>query len=474
MSNRLARLAVVTLVASPLAACSSGASPSSSGDGATSSLNVALTQVPANVACIEIDVTGNPGAKQQFNVVSGQSSVFSLGGIGVGGVDVSGRAWNASCATSGTATPTWIAPNVSTVVTTSAVAQVTLEFSPTGSASVGADFAASSFRNVTTFAGTARQAGNVDGVGAAARFNRPQAVVSDGAGNLYVTDGKNRTIRQIVIATATVSTLAGNATATGPSVDGVGTAAVFNHPEGITYDGAGNLYVADSFDNTIRKIAVATKTVTTIAGTAGQSGTADGVGAAARFASPYGLTSDKAGNLYIADAGNDTIRKLVVATGAVTTIAGAAGVSQSLDGNGTAARFVGPVGVATDGANLYITDGSTLRTMTLSTGNVWTMAGDPNQTGASDGAVAHFGALYGITFDGNVTLYMTDVNNANVRAYRLDTGLTSTVAGSPGMPGIADGNGPAAQFSLPLGIGWDSSGALFVTDTSPSTIRKLQ
>ena len=150
-----------------------------------------------------------------------------------------------------------------------------------------------------------------------------------------------------------VTTIAGRAGTAGHA-DGTGTAATFNNPEGITTDGA-NLYIADFDNSTIRKMVISTGAVTTIAGTAGTLGHADGTGTAATFYLPRGITTDGT-NLYIADTGNNTIRKLVVSTGVVTTIAGKVGVQGSTDGTGTAATFYTPAGMTTDGASLFVGD----------------------------------------------------------------------------------------------------------------------
>ncbi len=162
---------------------------------------------------------------------------------------------------------------------------------------------------VTTVAGTAGMSGSTDASGTAARFNSPFAEALDGAGNLYVSDTSNNTIRKIVLATGAVTTIAGTAGMSG-SVDASGTAARFNGPSGLGLDSAGNLYVTEYISNTIRKIVLATGAVTTIAGTAGMSGSTDGIGKAARFNSPNYVKADNAGNLYISDTGNNTIREV--------------------------------------------------------------------------------------------------------------------------------------------------------------------
>jgi hypothetical protein len=138
------------------------------------------------------------------------------------------------------------------------------------------------------------------------------------------------------------------------SADGTGAEARFRNPHGITTDGV-NLYVGDTFNHTIRKIVISTGAVTTLAGSAGSLGSADGMGAAARFNNPYEITTDGV-NLYVADTNNSTIRKIAILTGAVTTLAGSAGQSGSADGTGAAARFYRPQGITTDGNSLYVSD----------------------------------------------------------------------------------------------------------------------
>ena len=151
-----------------------------------------------------------------------------------------------------------------------------------------------------------------------------------------------------------VTTIAGSAGTKG-SADGTGTAATFYCPIGITTDGT-NLYVADQGNHTIRQIVLSTLAVTTIAGRAGTTGSADGTGTAATFYNPTGITTDDGTNLYVADYGNHTMRKIVIATGAVTTVAGYAGFIGSADGPVGAAAFYYPSGITTDGTNLYVTD----------------------------------------------------------------------------------------------------------------------
>lgn len=212
---------------------------------------------------------------------------------------------------------------------------------------------------VSTLAGAAGFFESTDGTGAAARFNNPFGIVSNGIypGNiLYVADTSNSIIRRIDPLAGVVGTIAGNAASSVGVTDGPGTDARFNKPSGITTDGI-YLYVADTSNHTIRKIDVSSSTadVTTVAGSATIPGAADGIGAAATFNLPAGILWS-GGILYVADTGNHTIRQIILATGVVTTLAGAAGIPGTTDGTGSAARFKFPTGITTDGASLYVTD----------------------------------------------------------------------------------------------------------------------
>jgi len=322
---------------------------------------------------------------------------------------------------------------------------------------------------VTTLAGTAGMTGSTDGTGAAARFNSPSGMASDSAGNLY-TDSNNATIRKIT-PTGIVSTLAGTAGVTG-STDGTGAAASFDNPTGVATDSAGNVYVADTDNDIIRKITPA-GVVTTLAGTAGMAGSTDGMGAAARFNFPSGVATDSAGNLYVAD--NETIRKIAPG-GVVTTLAGMAGMTGSSDGTGAAARFNGPWGVAADTAgNVYVADlgNETIRKITPA-GVVTTLAGMAGMTGSTDGtgAAARFNGPQGVATDSADNIYVADFGNDTIRKVTPD-GAVTTFAGTAGMFGSSDGTGAAARFYQPSGVASDSAGNLYVADVSNDTIRKI-
>ena len=325
---------------------------------------------------------------------------------------------------------------------------------------------------VSTFAGSAGQTGNTDATGAAARFSSPYGTATDSSGNVYVADYTNSTIRKITPA-GVVTTFAGTAGLTG-STDATGAAARFKNPSGVATDSAGNVYVADFNNNAIRKITPA-GVVTTLAGTAGTTGSTDATGAAARFNYPSSLACDLAGNVYVVDEGNNTIRTITPA-GVVTTLAGTAGQSGSTDATGAAARFSFPWGIACDsGGTLYVTDYSndTIRKITPA-GVVTTLAGTAGQVGSADGtgAAAQFWGPLCVAFDPSGTLYVTDSGNNTIRKVTA-AGVVTTLSGTGAVSGSADGTGSVARFNLPSGIAIDPAGDLFVADRSSQTIREI-
>ncbi|HEX8111442.1 MAG TPA: NHL repeat-containing protein [Kofleriaceae bacterium] len=326
---------------------------------------------------------------------------------------------------------------------------------------------------VTTLAGTAGMDGSVDGTGAAARFSLPSGVAVDTAGNVYVADFGNHTIRKIT-AVGVVTTLAGTAGMVG-SVDGTGTAARFSHPSSVAVDSAGNVYVADNDNHTIRKVTPAGG-VTTLAGTAGIVGSADGAGDAARFFRPAGVAVDRAGNVYIADSDGDTIRKVTAAGIVTTTLAGAASAFGSADSTGDAARFFSPAGVAFDSSgNVYVADfgNQTIRKITAA-GVVTTLAGTAGMRGSTDGigAAALFFDPVGVAVDRAGNVYVADNGNHTIRKITA-AGVVTTLAGTAGMDGSVDGTGAAARFFRPSDVAVDSSGNVYVADNGNHTIRKV-
>ena len=307
---------------------------------------------------------------------------------------------------------------------------------------------------------------------AAADFRIPLGVAVDAAGNVYVADSGNDTIRKITPA-GVVSTLAGSAGSAG-STDGTGSAALFNRPTGVAIDAAGNVYVTDQNNNTIRKITPAA-VVSTLAGLAGSRGSTDGTGSAARFFGPTGVAVDAAANVYVSDQLNHTIRKITPAA-VVSTLAGLAGSPGSTDGTGSAARFFQPLGVAVDAAgNVYVADtnNQTIRKITPA-GVVSTLAGLANSQGSTDGtgSAARFFAPTSVAVDAVGDVYVADDSNHTIRKI-TPAGVVSTLAGLAGSAGSADGTGSAARFFNPFGVAVDAAGNVYVADTGNNSIRKI-
>ncbi len=262
-------------------------------------------------------------------------------------------------------------------------------------------------RMVTTLAGSSavEPGDSIDGKGEAARFNGISGMVADRNGNLYVADYTAKVIRKIT-PDGVVSTVAGTAKVSG-ATDGTGPEARFRYPAGLTIDGLGNLFVGDA--GAIRKI-TPEGVVTTFVGVIDQRGLVDGIGSEARFSSQiYGLVFDRAGNLYAADNANRAIRKITPA-GVVTTLAGGSKNSDSVDGQGSAARFFQPASLAIDASdNLFVFDYIAIRKVTP-TGLVTTVAAVPPS--GSDFYV-------GIALDSSGSIYVTDpVNNSVTKISR--------------------------------------------------------
>lgn len=283
---------------------------------------------------------------------------------------------------------------------------------------------------VTTFAGEPGLCGSTDGFAPEAMFHSPEGLAIDASDNLYVADTANSTIRKIT-PYGQVSTLAGSGGLSG-SVDGTGPVARFVCPTGLAVDGAGNVYVADAGDHTIRKITPG-GVVTTLAGKSGSPGSANGSGATARFNVPYGIAIDSTGTLVVADSENHVIRS-ITKTGAVSTLAGAVGVPGSSDGALANARFYGPRGVAVDAyRNIYVLDtkNHTIRLIS-SAGLVRTVAGNAGISGSVNGlgSAARFNEPVGITVQGGGWVYVTERHSHAIRKgiYTYDVSPVAVLA----------------------------------------------
>jgi D-alanyl-D-alanine dipeptidase len=322
------------------------------------------------------------------------------------------------------------------------------------------------YGSTTTLAGSGSP-GGANGPGATASFNLPTAIATDASGNLYVADESGNRIRKITPA-AVVTTLAGSGTR--GAADGTGTAASFYAPGGVATDALGNIYVADQGNNKIRKITPA-GVVTTFAGS-GAPGDMDATGTAASFYDPRGLATDVSGNLYVGDRFNHKIKK-ITPSGVVTTLAGS-GIAGSADGTGAAASFNSPTGIATDiSGNIYVADQDNhcIRKITPN-GTVTTLAGS-GMAGSADGTgtAASFNFPRGIAADITGNVYVADEYNNKIRKI-TPAGVVTTLAGS-GASAATDGNSAAAAFWGPRGVATDVWGNLYVADAGNNKIRKI-
>ena len=319
-----------------------------------------------------------------------------------------------------------------------------------------------------------------DGAGSVARFNSPFGLAVDAAGNIYVADSNNNSVRKITPA-GVVTTVAGSTSA--GYADGTGNVVRFNNPQGLAVDSAGNLYVADTLNHVIRKITAA-GVVTTIAGQAGSASYADGVGGAARFNFPRGVVIDGAGSLFVADTGNHVVRK-IDSTGTVITYVGSPTAAGSNDGSGLSSRFNQPWGLTIDATgNIFVADygNATIRKIAPAAATnvapvVTTIAGlapasNTVNTGSADGtgSAARFFQPGGIAADRAGNIFVADTYNFTLRKI-TSAGVVTTIGGKAGQRGATDGLAAAALFSYPYGIAVDSTGLLYVADQDNSTIR---
>lgn len=362
------------------------------------------------------------------------------------------------------------------------------------------------------YAGNHGTPGTADGVGAAAGFNFPRGIACDNAGNVYVADSSSHTVRKIAPG-AVVSTLAGSPMLMG-SADGTGTQARFMSPSGVAVDANGTVWVADSFNHSIRKITTA-GVVSTFAGLAGTSGYVNGNGSAARFSVPMSIAVDTAGAVYVQDQMNAALRKVTpaadvstlisggtaglrfsVAAGAanvayaistdyhaiykvdgstVSVLAGKPGRAAHLDATGGQALFDGPQGVvvAADGSLRVVDGGGTVRAVSAE-GVVTTVAGSSVYSGYADGVGidARFSNPRGAAIDAGGNVYVADSTGHTIRKMSPG-GTVTTLAGLAGTEGSADGAGTAARFSYPQGVAVDASGNVYVADSGNHAIRKI-
>lgn len=311
--------------------------------------------------------------------------------------------------------------------------------------------------------------GSQDGVGSAASFSQPSGITVDLDGNAYVADTSNHSIRRIGPSGA-VTTLAGSGIA--GAADGVGSAATFNMPWRVAAAADGSVYVTDTYNQKIRKVS-RDGTVTTFTGS-GAIGSTDGSSTIASFYYPFGLAAAFDGTVYVADNSNQSVRK-VATDGSVTTFAGS-GTAGFVNGTGLAASFQSPYGAAVDGQGfVYIADTLNHSIRKISPAGIVTTLAGTGARGNNDGAAAtaSFSDPQGVAVDANGNVYVADTGNNVIRKIS-PPGLVSTLSGSSTLStGSADGAGRAALFYFPFDIAVDTNGVLYVADWGNLKVRRI-
>ncbi len=319
---------------------------------------------------------------------------------------------------------------------------------------------------VTTFAGNGL-IGSVDGKGTAASFGNPMDVTVDNSGDVYVADSHNNVIRKITPG-GEVTTFAG--TGAPGSADGKSRTASFFYPGSLIADNHGNIFVADTHNNLIRKISPdGTVTSVTIKNADSSANKRDSL---IRLDNPSGVAVDAMGNIYVTDWNNDLIRK-ISPEGKIITIAGSRKPG-AVDGSGAKASFYLPAGIVADSTgNIYVSDSynNMIRKITPD-GMVTTLAGQKKK-GALDGkgTAASFLHPEGIALDNQSNIIVADMGNNKIRKITPD-GIVTTIAGS-GLRGAADGPDTTASFNRPYGVAVDKKGNIYVADFQNNKIRKI-
>jgi trimeric autotransporter adhesin len=337
---------------------------------------------------------------------------------------------------------------------------------------------------ITTVAGNGTPSFSGDGgTAAAAQLSNPTAVAVDGNGRLLVADYFNRRVRRVDAATGIITTLAGNGTAGFSGDGGPATAAQLSTPDGLAVDEAGNLFIADTVNQRVRRVNGHSGVITTVAGngTSGFSGDG-GPATAAQLAQAGGVAVDGAGNLFIADRGNSRIRRVDAASGIITTIAGTGTYGYSGDGGpATAAQIKAAGDLAVDAAgNLFIADSGNqrIRRVDAATGIITTVAGNGTAGFSGDGGLATAAQLDAparVEVNAAGDLFIVDVGNVRIRRVDAATGIITTVAGN-GTPGLSGEGGPAtaAELDDPDDVAVNAAGDVFIADLANRRIRRVE
>jgi len=299
-----------------------------------------------------------------------------------------------------------------------------------------------------------------------ASLNSPTGVALDGAGDIFIADSKNNVVREVVESTGVIQTAAGRATGSGGNGTGA-TSAPLNDPTGVFIDSAGNLFIADTGNNLIREVVAATGNIQTVATVA--------------LSAPSGVFVDGAGDIFIADTGNNVIREVVASTGKTQTVAGNGTAGYTGDGGAaTSAELHAPAGVAVDGAgDIFIADtgNDVIREVVASSGNIQTYAGNGTAGYSGNGGAATSAELNhpaGLVLDPAGDVFIADTGNSVIREVAASSGIIQTIAGN-GIANFSGDGGPAtlASLNLPQGVTFSTKGDLYIADTGNDRIREV-
>jgi sugar lactone lactonase YvrE len=329
---------------------------------------------------------------------------------------------------------------------------------------------------ITTVAGTGTAGFSGDGgVATMAELSSPAGVALDSSGNLFIADSFNHRIREVV-PSGMITTIAGNGSSGFSGDGGPATAAGLDTPAGIGVDGSGDIFIINTFNARVREVSATTQLITTVAGN-GMSGFAGDGGPAttAELGSPFGVAADSTGNIFVADTANHRIREVSAASGIINTIAG----SHLGDGNLATRATISPIDVTADGSgDIFIADyGNNLVRKVSPTGTITTVAGNGNFGFSGDGGPATSASIYlpeGVAVDKAGDLFISDGVNYRVREVSAQTGIITTVAGN-GTSGFSGDGGPAtaAELGGPGGLAIDSDGNLYIADYGNQRIREV-
>jgi sugar lactone lactonase YvrE len=322
--------------------------------------------------------------------------------------------------------------------------------------------------------------GGDGGPATGASLNAPGGVFVDGSGNIFIADTDNNRIREVAESTGSIRTAAGNGSFGYSGDSGLATGATLNVPSDVYADGSGNLFISDTFNQRIREVVAASGTIQTSAGNGAAGFSGDGsLATSAALHFPKGLSVDSSGNIFTADYANARIREVSASTGTIQTVAGDGTLGFSGDGGpATNAGFVGPTGAFVDtSGNMFIPDNSRIREVVAATEIVQTVAGNGTYGSSGDGGPATSADLnvpIGVYADSSRNIFIADTNNNRIQEVVAATGTIQTVAGNGTFGFSGDGGlATSAQLAGPKGVYVDSLGNLFIADTYNSRIREV-